>query len=270
MMKSIGGRLDLDGAWLRDARWIEAGRGLVHGTLTRAGLPDGGPQPLRSAVEKARREFERLLNGADRPWSLVGGRQVHADGVAVVAEASDLDAANRLGGPVGPFDAVYEFEDTDALIAARPGVLLAVKTADCLPILLFDPVARLIAACHCGWRGLYARLAMKAIERLVDMGARTERLEAWIGPGVRVEHYEVSADLAERFAREFPEIEVTPDGRNLDLPRVAVEQLRLAGLRSENVLDSGLCTFAEEETFHSYRRDGDDAGRLLNAIGMTE
>jgi copper oxidase (laccase) domain-containing protein len=102
------------------------------------------------------------------------------------------------------------------------------------------------------------------------LGARPGSIEAWIAPCVRTSNYEVSAEMVRDFAREFPRCPVSPDGRHLDLTAIAIDQLRAAGLSAKKISDSGACTFTDAESFHSYRRDGALAGRLLTMIGMTE
>ena len=154
------------------------------------------------------------------------------------------------------------------MISTLGAVVLIIKSADCLPILFWDRKTRIVGACHCGWRGLLAGLAGKTAEAMVSMGAKRAALEAWIGPGIRAASYEVGEALVARFETAFPSTGLSPDGRRLDLAAVATEQLRAAGIAPSRIADSGQCTFADPVRYHSYRRDGPLAGRLLTVIGV--
>lgn len=229
------------------------------------------PEGKRSFAETIRFVAPRLAveirarGGDPSRMRIVGADQVHGDRLAFARG----DGADE--GSLGPLDAGFgrgarEFPATDALVATEPDVLLAIQTADCLPILFRDDDAGVVAAAHCGWRGLDLRLAEKTVAAMRDAGADPDRVRAWIGPCIRYENYEVGPELAGRFRDAFPEADPSPDGRRLDLVAVARAQLVRAGLRPERIGDAGICTFADREGSHSYRRDGERAGRSISAI----
>lgn len=247
--------------WDRNPAW--AGRSeLMHGTLRRQGLETRGKLSFTEMITLGAPALEALA-GPDAV--MIGADQVHGDAVSVIR--GDADLAGALRSQAGSF-AAYEFPETDALVCDFPGRLLVIQTADCLPILFHEPRAGIVAACHCGWRGLMARLAAKTAREMSALGADPERIEAWVGPGIGVECYEVGPDLAGKFEAAFPRADAISPGHKLDLVAVARAQLRDAGLDQRNISAIKACTAHEADKYHSYRRDAGQAGRLLTVIGV--
>jgi len=265
------------GPWLVHAPWLRSGGEgprLIHGTL-KPPTPTAADRPdLAQSLPFIEAALTRLLSEEDPGgWTLLAADQVHGDRIAVF-DSPEATQPSGVESRVTSIDAgrisrLIELAGVDAFVCAVPSVFLAIKSADCVPILFWEPIRRVIGACHCGWRGLLAGLGLKTAEAMAHLGASPRRLEAWIGPAIRVEDYEVGPELVERFGRRFPRAAVSPDGRRLDLIAVAREQLRQAGLESDHVADSGLSTHAEP-SLPSYRRDGEAAGRLITIIGMLD
>jgi YfiH family protein len=151
----------------------------------------------------------------------------------------------------------------DALLENSPGAVVAVKTADCIPILLVDSRRRAVAAVHAGWRGTASRIAQRAIESMRRrFGTDPADLEAAIGPGIGACCYEVGPEVAEQFGGQ---------GRvHIDLPGINRSQLTDAGVTPGRIYASNLCTMCLPEEFHSFRRDKDAAGRLYSFIGIRD
>jgi hypothetical protein len=149
----------------------------------------------------------------------------------------------------------------DALLENRPGNVVAVKTADCMPLLLVDERNRAVAAVHAGWRGTVAQIARHAVDRMrAEFGTRLEDLHAAIGPGIGKCCYEVGPEVASHFGES---------GRvHLDLADANRRQLIETGLAPGRVYTAGLCTLCDPEQFHSYRRDKEAAGRLFSFVGV--
>ncbi|MBY6205655.1 peptidoglycan editing factor PgeF [Halomonas denitrificans] len=140
--------------------------------------------------------------------------------------------------------------EADAAWTDRPGQVVGILTADCLPVLLADAAGRCVAAAHAGWRGLAGGLLEAVVEALP---VSPERLVAWIGPRIGPRAYEVDAPLREAFADHPEAFEATRPGHwKADLPAIAVARLRAAGVGT--VVDCGRCTHDEPETFFSHRR----------------
>ena len=150
----------------------------------------------------------------------------------------------------------------DAMISDRPEVIVGIKTADCVPVLLADPVTRTVAAIHAGWRGTAAHIVDEAIAAMSKKWqTRPEDLRAAIGPSIGACCYEVGAEVARQFG-----IEAT-GAVHLDLPLENAKQLRAAGVR--NIRISGECTFCAAGRFFSWRRERERAGRMISFVGFS-
>jgi YfiH family protein len=147
----------------------------------------------------------------------------------------------------------------DALLENTPGALIAVKTADCMPILLVDDRNRAVAAVHAGWRGTAARIARGAVEAMRErFGSRPGDVIAAIGPGIGKCCYEVGPEVAVEFGEQ---------GRaHIHLAETNRNQLQQAGV--ERIYAANLCTMCNPEEFHSFRRDKEAAGRLYSFAGI--
>ena len=169
-------------------------------------------------------------------------------------------------------DEWHEGLEADALIASEPGLRIAVKSADCLPILLADPEKRVVAAVHAGWRGCVAGIAVRAVERLQQtFGSRPERLIAAFGPSIRACCFEVGPEVAQQFSPWFPERKDLDRQTHVDLPEACRRQLTSAGFSAGRIAISAPCTvcgggLAEPQEFHSWRRDHKTGARMHSAI----
>ncbi len=223
--------------------------------------------PSLSAVPGLVHGFERRPSPARHEW--------REDTRARVAEA--LAAHGRLlflrqvhGSTVveAPWPGTPE---ADAGVAAGGGWLIGIETADCLPLLLVDPARRAVAAAHAGWRGTVAQVAVRAVEALAARGSRPEDLLAALGPAIGPCCYEVGEELRAEFGEDADEVFVA--GRNgrphLDLRAANVRQLRRAGVRDTAILHVEECTRCHPELYHSYRRDGKGAGRMISYVGFS-
>ncbi len=261
---------------------------LVHGFSTRTGGASTayGAKSLnlgftasdpRANVERNRRLFCQAL-GVDFPIATL--KQVHSDIVLVIESLPE-----HL--PVG-----------DALITATPGLLLAVKTADCTPVLIADPKSKVVAAVHAGWRGSARRVIEKTVGIMRQrFGSRPEELRAAVGPGIRNCCYEVGDEVRDQFRSQFayadelfreakesdPVHEKYPllfltarapghadVGRQifLDLAEAARRQLLDAGLRERSIEVLDACTSCHTDRYFSHRAERGQTGRMLAVIGI--
>jgi YfiH family protein len=149
----------------------------------------------------------------------------------------------------------------DALLENRPGGVVAVKTADCIPILLVDERLHAVAAVHAGWRGTAARIAAEAVTAMAGrFGTRAEDLHAAIGPGIGKCCYEVGPEVAAQFGGQ---------GRgHIDLAAANRRQLEESGVTPRHIYASNLCTMCRSEEFDSFRRDQAAAGRMYSFAGI--
>jgi YfiH family protein len=157
----------------------------------------------------------------------------------------------------------------DAIVARAAEVVCAIQTADCLPVLLTDSSGSVVAAAHAGWRGLAAGVIEAT---LASLQAPPREVRAWIGPGIGPRAYEVGADVRDAHCASDPGAAecFVPTARGkwlADLSAIARRRLERAGVPS--IAAVGRCTFTESAVFHSYRRDGARAGRMVTLIWRT-
>jgi YfiH family protein len=197
----------------------------------------------------------------------------HAFGTALVRPGGTWLELNQIHSAlVVACDEWYQGLEADALIASQPGMGIAVKSADCLPILLADPENNAVAAVHAGWRGCAASVAIRTVEKMqLLIGTRPELLIAAFGPSIRACCFEVGPDVARQFSQWFPEREDLNGKIHVDLPEASLRQLLSAGLLAEHIASVAPCTacggeLAELGEFHSWRRDHKTGARMHSAI----
>jgi polyphenol oxidase len=215
--------------------------GLLHGFEQRQ------PQGRSETRDETRGRGERAL----APWGrLFLLKQVHG---RTVVEA--------------PFEGM---PSADAAVTSRPGVLLGIETADCLPVLLVDPGRRLVAAAHAGWRGTAHGVVAAAVAALRARGSDPGELLAALGPGIGPCCYEVGDELRTNFGpRGAAFFSPGPRGRpHLDVRAANRAQLEASGLRPERIHDLAHCTFCRPDAYHSFRRDGANSGRMISFVGF--
>ena len=156
--------------------------------------------------------------------------------------------------------------EADAIVTDTVGLAIGVRTADCLPALLYDPVRRVIAAVHAGWKSTKLDIARKTVELLRSAyGVDPKNIRAAIGPCIRRESCAVGPEFMEYFPRDTVK---TPEGLHFDILGANMRQLTRAGVKREHVFDSGLCSFRDAARFHSFRRDADRSGRMISVLMM--
>ena len=196
--------------------------------------------------------------------------------VARFAERLDLDPEDLAfmnqvhGATVREVSEPGIHDDTDALITRLPHVGLTVRTADCVPVMLYAPAENLIAAVHAGWRGTAEHITRKTAERLIaEYHADPSALYAFIGASAAGCCYEIGEDVAALFPEGYI-IRESGGNPRLDLKGLNRHQLEEAGIPSANIDVSDLCTIHEHTLLHSYRRDADRSGRMLTTIVLRE
>jgi polyphenol oxidase len=259
---------------------------LLHGFSTR----EGGVSPLHDEkilnlgfttwdtqknVLENRRRFQSAL-GAET-FAMVTLKQFHSD----LVRRFDAGSAEPV--------------HADAAVTNHPGLLLAVQTADCVPVLLVDPKKRAVAAIHAGWRGTLRRIAAKTVGHMrMHFGSKPSDLLAAIGPAIGGCCYEVGTEIAADFLSQFvdapdffdefrtgdepnpiqwlnqmpPGHQPPPKNVLLDLHKANASQLRDLGLKEKNIFVSNLCTACRPDLLFSYRKQGTESGRQMAAIAI--
>lgn len=241
---------------------------LVHGVFTRVG--GASPPPYDSLnvslmvgddpsrVRENRRRIVHALGGD--PAQTFAIQQVHGTAACVVGDGLTPDAIARA--------------PSDILLSGRPGALLLLKFADCVPILLWDARRAWVALAHAGWRGTAANVAGAAVRALRDAaGSDPGDLHAGIGPAIGGCCYEVGEAVASAVAANVahPTAVVASNGTGkprLDLAEANRQQLVAAGIPAGQVLTAGRCTYCEVDTFFSHRALGAPAGRFAVVAGV--
>jgi polyphenol oxidase len=247
------------------ASTLESCNGIRHGFFTRQGGVSKGMYGSLNCGLGSRDDAESVRQNRALVAETLGvpaGRlltlyQIHSATAVIVDKPWNGEAA-----------------EADALVTRTPGLAIGALTADCAPILLCDPQARVIAAAHAGWRGALSGVAEATIAAMEELDAKRERVVAVIGPSISQRAYEVGADYVDRFLAEEPASEaffMTDESSgepHFDLSGYVAERLSRAGVGS--VSDLGLCTYCDETRLFSYRRSQhhgeEDYGRQISAI----
>lgn len=256
--------------WRRSSLLREAG--VLHGFSTRLGgvspapfdslnlgLADAPGEPDEwSRVQENWRRFMQVVGLDGR--RLVRARQVHG----VVALHADLDADVVRAEP--------PFRDGDALVTADRTQAVAVRVADCGPVLLVDAVAGMVAAVHAGWRGTVGGIVGRTVDAMVARGAEPGRMVAAIGACIGASAFQVGEEV--RIAFEGTGLgecvlgDPTPGKSRIDLRKALAAQLVTSGVPASRIDVDHTCTVAVPDTQFSYRRDGARSGRMAAIIGL--
>ena len=250
--------------------------GFVNGFSTRLGGVSPMPADALSLagfnddaaenILENRRRFLKLFPG---DWALAGCWQVHGADVRVVQTRAEAKPAENERG-----DTIF----CDVIVTNAKGVLAGVKTADCVPILLGDPVTGAFAAVHAGWRGTLATAVLAAVERLAkEYDARPDNLRVAIGASAGPCCYEVGADVIEAFTNRFAYGEklftpTRPGHAKVDLLQANRAQLESAGVPAERIHIAPICTMCRTDLFFSYRKEKSrhgKVGRLMAVVGRS-
>ncbi len=197
--------------------------------------------------------------GTNASLHFIVANQTHSDHIKVITD-------KKTQGWRTLKDAV---EDCDALITQEKNVVLTILTADCVPILLYDPQNKVVAAVHAGWKGTKGRIVSKTVQKMQDLfGSKAKNIIAGVAPSIGRCCYEVSEDVAKHFFDTPEGFSVEGDNYMLDLPYINKYQLLRSGLKKENIEMSSVCTACEVDKYFSYRKEHGCSGRFMSMIGM--
>jgi YfiH family protein len=254
-------------------------RGLSAVVTTRHGGTSQGAFATMNLGRGVNDDPEAVVGNRERVASLLGatgslltfGKQVHRASVAVVT-ADDRGRA---------------FDDTDALITNVPDTPLVILTADCVAIVLFDPVRHAVGVAHAGWRGAVARIGAATVERMgAAFGSRPQDLIAAVGPCIGPCCYEVGAEVIDAVTAAFPEdveellqepdmasagsfrASVNEERKHLDLWRANERVLMEAGVPEAHIELPGLCTSCRTDLFYSHRAEHGNTGRFGALVAL--
>lgn len=192
--------------------------------------------------------------------NIIKKKQTHSDNVVII----NLNDKEKF------------FDETDGCITKEKDIVIPIITADCIPLLLFDPQKRIIANIHSGWKGTVKRIIQKAVKMMIEeFNSNPLDLICCIGPSIEKCHFEVKEDVKEIFEREFKSLldkNIISKSKNNSfyIDTILINKLILLdlGLKESNIIESNICTVCNVDKFHSYRVDKDNAGRNLSLITL--
>jgi len=220
-------------------------------------------------------------NTLDSPHSVEGNRSLLARSIGATLDrfltVTQVHGTDLLviDTPNPEFSHFLKLE-CDGIVTNQPGVMLAVCVADCVPILLHDPVKGVVAALHAGWQGTVGNIAGKGVEAMTSLfGCNEKDILAAIGPSISGRCYEVDAPVRDAFKKAGAAWDLFAEERgegkwSLDLNGANRQLLIDAGLATAQIESEGLCVCCNQELFFSYRRDGGDTGRQAGFIMLQE
>jgi polyphenol oxidase len=226
---------------------------IIFGFSTKIGLNRQSPFWFNMSLTVGDSK-EKVLNNREAFFNQIGlttsqiaiQKQVHSDIITLVEKP----------GLIG---------ESDAMITSVPGTGLAISSADCVPIFIYDRGNNLIAAVHSGWRGTQKQILRKTIETLVvNYNSKTDNLFFYIGPSITQNNYEVGEEVAAQFDSRYS---LRQDGKIfLNVLQANIDMINNFGIDKKQMEVSQLCSYTEKDLLQSYRRDRNKSGRALGII----
>ncbi|MGM5629894.1 peptidoglycan editing factor PgeF [Apibacter raozihei] len=188
-------------------------------------------------------------------------RLTHSNKVAVIDKSFLLDKNAK---------SLEILKGVDALVTNQKGICIGITTADCVPVLLYDPVNKTLGTVHAGWRGTVSNIAGETVKLMVEkFNCKPENILAAIGPSISIEHFEVGSEVVEEFVSAnfnlsiISKINKESEKHHIDLWKANRFLLLEAGLLDSHIEISGICTYKDSERFFSARRQTLNSGRML-------
>ena len=214
-------------------------------------------EEIEQNLKRLGAEFNFSMNEICRP------KQTHTDHVEKVED-----------GEEGIF--LSKFDNVDAFITDKSNKVLMLGFADCTPLLFYDPVKKVIANTHSGWKGTLQRIGVKTVEKMIqEYACNSKDIICCIGPHIRRCHFEVEEDVKDMFYHEFQDLKdienwITYDSEKdkyyIDTTSINIQILKDSGLLEQNIIDSKICTVCHADICHSFRAEKDLSGRSVTMI----
>lgn len=208
--------------------------------------------------ELAEKSFKKICNELNLDYNnIVTAEQRHTDNVEIVNEKRNTNKYFEL------------YKKTDGLITNKKNIILSTINADCILLIFYDPIKKVIANVHSGWRGTLQKISINAVEKMhKEYGCNPKDLICCMAPSIGKDHFEVDKDVYEMFYNEFKELDNINDiieqkGNKWHIDTILINRtiLKSVGLKEENIIDSGICSVCNKDLIHSYRAHGEKAGR---------
>ncbi|MCK5706233.1 MAG: peptidoglycan editing factor PgeF [Candidatus Aureabacteria bacterium] len=219
----------------------------------------------KAFVRKNRKKLSRITSIPFK--NFIFCEQVHGSKVTVI-DKNELEKQKTKE---------YILNGADAMVTDIPEICLIILTADCVPVILFDPKKKVIAALHAGWKGTVQLITQKTVNAMEKRyGSKTENIIACIGPSICASCYEVGVDVIKKIKdscslnSEILEDRIIKNKRYLDLCKANKEQLIFSGINENNIEESHLCTSCSNNIFYSYRKQKGKTGRFATGIMLNQ
>lgn len=215
--------------------------------------------------ELAVKSYKTLCNELNMDYNdIVKTCQAHTDKVRKI-DKKNID---------GPNFSISEA--TDGLITDSKNIILSTTNADCILLIFFDPVKKVIANVHSGWKGTLQRISVKTVQKMQkEYGCKPEDIICCMCPSIRKCHFEVDRDVYEMFYNEFQDlsnlnniIEEKGDKWHIDTILINITILKKLGLKAENIIDSGICSVCNKDIVHSFRAEGPNYGLSTAVVSL--
>lgn len=224
--------------------------------------------------KKAMQDYENLCNAINVYYkNVVKTNQEHTDNIAIANKKINQNFTDIN---------LEEYSRTDGIITQKENLVLSTTNADCILLLFFDPVTKTVANTHSGWKGTLQRISVKTVGKMVnEFGCKTEDIICCICPSIRKCHFEVDKDVKDLFEEEFKDLNISKntdimekqkDKEKWNIDTVLINKIILekAGLKTENIIDSGLCSVCNKDLIHSFRVEKQGYGLNTALISLIE
>ena len=224
--------------------------------------------------KKTMQDYENLCKAINVDYkNVVKTNQEHTDNIAIATKKINQDF---------PDINLEEYNRTDGIITQKENLVLSTTNADCILLLFFDPVTKTIANTHSGWKGTLQRISVKTVQKMVnEFGCKPENIICCICPSIRKCHFEVDKDVKDLFEEEFKDLNISKntdimekqkDKEKWNIDTVLINKIILekAGLKTENIIDSGLCSVCNKDLIHSFRVEKQGYGLNTVLISLIE
>ena len=210
---------------------------------------------IKEKEEQVINDYKKVCNALGEDYKkIVKPIQKHTNNIEIVENKINVDI---------PDINCKEYDNIDGLITDKKDIILATTSADCITLLFFDPVKRVIANVHSGWKGTLQRISVKAVEKMVEKyNSKYEDIICCICPSIRRCHFEKKKDVEKLFKEEFKDLnleEIIDEKENeswyIDTVLINKIILEKKGLKQENIIDSNICTVCNKDLMHSYRAE---------------
>lgn len=233
-----------------------------------------GEKLEKNEYNKVLMNYKKLCNDLNLNYiNIIRPNQNHTDKVKIADKKTNKNE---------PDFNIEKYTDTDGLVTNRKELILATTNADCILLLFFDPVKKVIANTHSGWKGTLQRISTKTVEKMQEeFDCNPKDVICCICPSIRKCHFEVDLDVKDMFEKEFEDLDISKSQQimeknktqgkwNIDTVLINKIILEQKGLKPENIIDSGICSVCNSDLVHSFRVEKEGYGLSTALIELTK